>query len=200
MSFLAVLRRKWKYSVENPGPGRLIYREGNREYTFPVYEDDSGTVLVGVPSSQRIHFFFNWYWHPRDFPPAASKRILPRIAEYLRADGSRVRVFSRGEGLEFYAELFACRARASELLEEAGFTWFVDYSAIDLAHEVYGLEIGGIKSERAAGRMRVVLLEGFPHWHHARASLHGGGPDPGWTLSVSMFPSESRASGSYDEL
>src|SRR5579885_1135368 len=97
MSMLAALAKRWHYSVENPGAGRLLYREGNREYTFPIYEENGVLVLVGVPSSQRIHFFFNWHWHPeQEFSVAARERILPRIEEHLRAAGAEVRVFERG--------------------------------------------------------------------------------------------------------
>ena len=78
----------------------FVYREGNREYTFPIYEEDGVLVLVGVPSSQRIHFFFNWYWHPQEFPAAARERILPRIEEHLRAAGARMRVFERDDDEE----------------------------------------------------------------------------------------------------
>lgn len=202
MSILAALTKKWNYSVENPGAGRLVYREGNREYTFPIYEEDGVLVLVGVPSSQRIHFFFNWYWHPREFSPAAGAKILPRIAEHLRANGARVRFFTRGDGVEelqFHPELFEYRGRASELLEEAGLSWFSDYSSIDLVHEEYGLEVAGIQREADVRRILSTLQRGFPHWHHTRVSLYEHGREPGWVVSISMFPPESCASGWYDE-
>jgi hypothetical protein len=192
MSMLAAIAKRWNYSVESPGTGRLLYREGNREYTFPIYEENGVLVLVGVPSSQRIHFFFGWYWHPQDFSPAARARILPRIEEHLRAAGARVRVFEReyeGEDFEFYPELFAERARASELLEEAGYTWFGDYSAIDLLHEEYGLEICGLQTERDAQVVAETLRNGFPHWHHQNICLHDHGRDPGWTVALCLFPS-----------
>jgi hypothetical protein len=203
MSILAALTKKWNYSVENPGAGRLVYREGNREYTFPIYEEDGVLVLVGVPSRQRIHFFFNWYWHPRDFSPAARARILPRVAEHLRASGARVRVLPARErapqDLAFHPELFAERGRASELLEAAGYAWFGDYSSIDLVHEDYGLEIGGIRNEADVMPILAALRRGFPHWHHTRVCLHEDGREPGWIVTICMFPSEPCASGWVDE-
>jgi len=202
MSVLAALTKKWNYSVENPGSGRLVYREGNREYTFPIYEEDSIWVLVGVPSSQRIHFFFNWYWHPREFPAASQQRILPRVEQYLRAAGARVRVFERvddeGEDFEFYPELFEYRSRALELLETAGYTWLSDFSSIDLLHDDYGLEICGVQNEKDVKLMMEALQRGFPHWHHQRVCLHDCGRDPGWAGSICMFPSRSRNSEWYD--
>jgi hypothetical protein len=203
MSILTALRKKWNYSVESPGTGRLVYREGNREYTFPIYEEAGVLVLVGVPSAQRIHFFFNWYWHPTDFSATAEARILPRIAEHLGATGAEVRVITRGDAaeqeLEFHPELFEHRGRASELLEEAGYTWFSDYNSIDLVHEEFGLEIGGIPNERDVKPILAALKRGFPHWHHTRVYNHEHGREPGWTLVICMFPPQSCASGSYDE-
>lgn len=203
MSILAALTKKWNYSVESPGAGRLVYREGNREYTFPIFEDEGDWVLVGVPSSQRIHFFFNWCWHPREFPAAARARILPRIEEHLRAAGARVRIFEREENVEedfeFYPELFEHRSRASELLETAGYTWFSDYTSIDLLHEEYGLEICGVQNECDVKPIVDALQQGFPHWHHQKVSLHDYGRDPGWAVSICMFPSRSWSTERYDE-
>lgn len=202
MSILAALAKRWHYSVDYPGTGRVLYREGNREYTFPVYEEEGAVVLVSIPSSQRIHFFFKWYWHPQDFSRAAQERILPRIVEHLGANGAEVRVFERGragEEFEFYPALFEDRTRASELLEEAGYTWFADYSSIDLLHEDYGLEICGLHTEGDVKRVAEALRRGFPHWHHQNVCLQDRGRDPGWAISLCMFPSRSCNSGWYDE-
>ena len=54
MSMFSALAKRWNYSVENAGEGRVLYREGNREYTFPLYAQDGVWVLVGAPSAQRI--------------------------------------------------------------------------------------------------------------------------------------------------
>ena len=110
MSILAALTKKWNYSVESPGAGRLVYREGNREYTFPIYEENGVLVLVGAPSSGAglLLFQLSAFWHPHEFSPAARARILPRLENYLQSEseGARVRVFEQGEHpgqeLEFY--------------------------------------------------------------------------------------------------
>src|SRR5579863_6915040 len=151
MNIIGALRRKFHYSVKAPGGGRLIYREGNHEYTFPVYEENGAIVVVGTPSSERVHLFFNWYPSRHDFTNDARKRILPRLEAHLRAESLKVRVFERSveaEGLELYPELFEQRSHASELLEAAGYTWFSDYSSIEPVHEDYGLEVCGIKNDR----------------------------------------------------
>lgn len=191
----AALAKRWNYSVENAGEGRLLYREGNREYTFPLYEENGVWVLVSVPSAQRIHFFFSWHWHPQEFNAKTGERILPRIAEHLRAGGAEVRIFERAgqaeEEFEFYPELFEHRGRATELLDEGGLTWFTDYSSIDLLHADYGLEVCGIKSQRDARRVAMALQRGFPHWHHQNVCLHDSGREPGWAVALCMFPSRS---------
>ncbi len=192
MSMLGALAKKWNYSVQSPGAGRLLYREGNREYTFPIFQENGVFILVGVPSSQRIHFFFNWYAQPQEFPPAARDRILPRIEEHLRAAGERVRIFDReepGGDFIFYPELFESRNRAIELLEAAGLQWFSDYASIDLLHGEYGLEIGGIQNESDVRIIAEALQDGFPHWHHQNVCVHDHGREPGWTVALCMFPS-----------
>jgi hypothetical protein len=203
MSILTALQRKWKYSVKSPGVGRLVYREGNREYTFPIYEENGVLMLVDIPSALRIHFFFNWYAQPCDFSPATRARIVPRIVEHLRTHGMDVTVFSRGNDgnrkLEFHPELFEYRACASDLLAEAGFAGFGDYAAIDLVHEEYGLEITGIRDEIDARKMLVMLGRDFPHWHHRRVYFQQHDGEPGWTLVICMLASEPCVSGWHDE-
>jgi hypothetical protein len=200
MSMLTALAKKWNYSVENPGAGRLVYREGNREYTFPLYEENGALVLVGVPSSQRICFFFTWHWHPPEFSAAARERILPRIAGHLQAAAARVRIFERNDqDFQFYPELLEQCGRASELLEEAGFGWLRDYSSIDVLHEEYGVEICGVKTEARAMRMAAALQRGFPHWHHQNICRHEPGRDSGWAAALSMFPARPCNSEWLDE-
>jgi hypothetical protein len=198
---MSVLRRNWHYSVKSPGAGRLVYREANCEYTFPIFEQNGEMVLVGTPSSQRTHLFFNWYPNHREFPNAARERIVPRIAAHLRAEGLNVRVFEREvdavASFEFYPELFEDRNRALEMLEEAGFAWFSDFTSIDPVHEDYGLEISGVKEEDVKPIMNA-LEQGFPHWHHHKYSLHDGGREPGWSVILCMFPPKSCNAGSYD--
>ncbi len=192
MSILGALTNRLNYSVTFPAAGRLVYREGNREYTFPVYEEQGAVVVVGTPSSERVHFFFNWYPSRRNFPPAARERILPRLEAHLRAEALNVRVFNRqtehAGGLEFHPELFEHRSRASELLDTAGYTWFSDYASIDPVHEDYGLEVCGIQNHRDVKPVLDVLQKGFPHWHHHHYGLHDAGREPGWSVTVCMFP------------
>ena len=102
------------------------------------------------------------------------------------------------EDFEFYPELFEHRGRAAELLEAAGYTWFSDFSSIDLLHEEHGLEICGVQNEQDIKPIMEALQRGFPHWHHQKIYLHDCGREPGWTVSICMFPSRSRNSEWYD--
>jgi hypothetical protein len=202
MSIIATLTKRWHYSVENPGAGRLVYREGNHEFTFPYYEKDGAVVLVGVPSSQRVHFFFNWYPCRREFSEAARNRILPRIAEHLQSQCGEVRVLERGDpeggDFEFYPELFEQRGRVADILAAAGYSWFGDFSSIEPLHEEYGLEVCGILNDNAVGPIMEALRREFPHWHHQKVCLQDYGREPGWTVSICMFPSRPCNSGWYD--
>ena len=202
MSIIGILAKKLNYSVKLPEAGHLVYREGNREYTFPVYEENGAVVVVGTPSSERVHFFFNWYPSRRDFPIDARDRILPRVEAHLRAEALNVRVFSReldpGEDFEFYPELFEYRNQASDLLADAGYNLFSDFNAIDLIHEDYGLEICGIHSDVDVKPILDALHEGFPHWHHHNYGLQDGGREPGWSVSITMFPPKAVTGGRYE--
>jgi hypothetical protein len=202
MSIIGVLAKKLNYSVKTPSAGRLVYREGNHEYTFPVYEENGEVVVVGTPSSERVHLFFNWYPSRPEFPLAARARILPRLAAHLRAEDFQVRVFDReppdGPGFVFHPELFEHRGRASALLEDAGYAWFSDYSSIEPVHEDYGLEICGIRDDRDVKPILDALQEGFPHWHHHNYCQHEGGREPGWSVAISMFPPKICGSERHD--
>lgn len=173
------------------GPGRLIYREKNREYLFGFYEEDGEVIIVGEPSRWRIHYFFGWYWLPLEFSTAERERILPAILEHFRSEERSARVFDRGDedgrGFVFYPELFEARGRAFEVLEEAGFVWFSDYSSIDLLHEEYGLEVCGIREARNVKTIEAAMREGFPQWHFSGVCHHDYGREPGWKFRIHMF-------------
>jgi hypothetical protein len=143
--------QRFDHKVKMDSPGRLNYRERNQEYVFPVYEKDGEVVIAGLPSQRRIFYFFNWCSQSRDFPEADKQRILPRLLNFFQRQGKQARIFDLGDAAEhpflFFPELFEERGKAAELLDIGGFTWFTDYSSIDLLHEEYGLEVCGIKEE-----------------------------------------------------
>jgi len=204
MSVFTIIKTKWNYSIEYPQRGMVIYREGNCEYTFPAYEEEDCFVVVGVPSSQRIHLFFNSYAQQKNFSESDQLRIFTRIQEHFVRLGIQVRIFTQAGKDElsvgFYPELFQHRDCASELLDDAGYTLFRNFDSIDVLHEEYGLEITGIREEQMIKPILEAMRTGFPHWHHYTACLQDSDCERGWNLVVSMFPVEACSSGWYDEI
>lgn len=186
-----------QYTVVVNGPGRVVYREGNREYLFPFYEEDGDLIVSGEPTKQRVHLFFGWYWLTARVSEMEVERILPRVIGHFRNTGRRVRAFDRGnadgQGFVFHPELFEARARASDAIEVAGFSMFSDYSSIDLLHEEYGLEICGIRKEKDVETITKALQLTFPHWHFTGVCFKCGRRDPGAKLRIHMF--RRRSSG-----
>jgi hypothetical protein len=194
MSLISALTKKWDYSVENPGDGRLVYREENREYTFPFYEEGGVWVLADFPSAQRIHYFFSWQSLPVEFSPETRERVLSRILKRFRDWSLPLRVRERGEAADgefaFHPELFDHRAAAIECLDESGLRMFSEYGSVELLHKEYGLEICGIRRSADVHLIAALLHSKFPQWHHCQYCLHDEGVSD-WTLSASLFPARS---------
>jgi hypothetical protein len=180
-----------RFSVSLDSPGRLIYREGNSEFSFPVYESNHQWILVDVPTLKRIRLFFGWYRIPFKFADAERERILPRLVQYLASDHEAVRVFDRADAdcrsFSFYPELFDQRSEATDILGDAGIEWLTSYTSIDLLHEEYGLEVCGIQQQSDLDTIADVLFEAFPHWHHHRVCYKEGEREPGWKFAIHMF-------------
>jgi hypothetical protein len=184
------MKRTQKHQIERPEPGVLTYREGGTEFRFPVYDEDDEVVFVAWPTSQRTFLFLSWTRVPKEFSKSDRERITPRVVEHFQRNGTRVRVFARPEEQEFqfHPELFECKGRASEVLDTAGFTWFTDYSSIDLLHEEFGLEICGIQEESNVKPIAEAMRAEFPHWHYCHVCYKDYGRDPGWKFALHMFP------------
>lgn len=192
---------KWKCQIARPKPGVLSYRERASEYHFPIFEAEGDTVFVAWPTEQRVLYFLlgGWIWVPKQFTEAQREHITSRVVAHLREQGNSVRVLTRTpaseRAIEFHPELFEAKGRASELLDDLGLTWFSDYSSIDLLHEEFGLEVCGIQDEAQVTPIYRALQRGFPHWHYGHACWHNRQRDPGWTVSIHLFPQEFPARG-----
>ena len=123
------MTRERKYEIQSTEPGALTYREGGTEFRFPIYQEDGVTVFVAWPTSKRIFLYFafgGWTRVPKEFPKADHDRITAHVIEHFRRRGVRVRVVEPPErdekGLQFHPQLFECKGRASELLNDAGVT------------------------------------------------------------------------------
>ena len=189
------MSRERKYEIQSTEPGVLTYRQGGTEFRFPVYKEDGEVVFVAWPTSKRVFLYFafgGWTVVPKEFPKRDHDRITTHVVRHFRKEGARVRVLERPEkdekGLQFHPQLFECKGRASELLDEAGFTWFSDYSSIDLLHEEFGLEVCGIREDSNVEPIAQAMRGGFPHWHYSHVCFKDGERDPGWKFALHMFP------------
>jgi hypothetical protein len=189
------MKQKQQCQIERPEPGVLAYREGGTEYRFPFYDEGGEIVFVAWPTTQRIFLCFllgGWTRVPSKFSAPDRERITARVVDHFRRQGARIRVLTRTEGEEqgfqFHPKLFECKGRASEILDSAGFAWFSDYSAIDLLHEEFGLEVCGIHEECSVEPIAQAMRTGFPHWHYSRVCHKNCGREPGCKFALHMFP------------
>ena len=51
------------------------------------------------------------------------------------------------DSFAFHPELLDERTRVIAELSDAGFEWLSDFGAVDLLHDVYGLEVTGVREE-----------------------------------------------------
>ncbi|HUO11073.1 MAG TPA: hypothetical protein VM008_22425 [Phycisphaerae bacterium] len=68
----------------------------------------------------------------------------------------------------FHPEIFEYKNAAESALAAHGFDCLTHYSAIDLRHEDFGLEVLGIKTEADAIRIARVLKSQLHAWPHIR--------------------------------
>lgn len=64
----------------------------------------------------------------------------------------------------FAPELFEYRNDVIAALAEAGFEWLTHYSSVDPLHDVYGIEVCGIREQEDAARILRLLAGMFPSW------------------------------------
>ena len=72
------------------------------------------------------------------------------------------------EPFAFHAELFALRNVVLAMLADHGFAWLSDFGSIDLSHDIYGLEVCGIREESDAHAIERLLRMRFSSWRHSR--------------------------------
>jgi hypothetical protein len=88
----------------------------------------------------------------------------------------------------FSPELLEVRNTVSEALSERGFEWLTDYAAIDVMHDVYGIEVLGIRQEDDADAILDVLRDLFPSWEICRTYYKDKGRDPGFWVTIQRDP------------
>ena len=95
------------------------------------------------------------------------------------------------EPFAFHAELFEFRTDVLELLAEHGFVWLSDFGSIDLAHDIYGIEVCGVREESDAHAIEELLRQKFPSWRHWRMYYKDASTrEPGWKVIISRDPED----------
>jgi len=84
----------------------------------------------------------------------------------------------------FYPELFEYRARIMEALGRAGYVWLADFSAVDLEHDVFGIEVLGLRERADALRVVNVAAGVVPDWRERTIYYRDTTRDPGWAVSI----------------
>lgn len=94
----------------------------------------------------------------------------------------------------FHPELFEHRGDAIEALADAGLDWLSDYSSVDVLHDLFGLEVCGLREEDEARVALDALRARFPGWRFGHVQLKDwGGRDTGWRAVLHRDPREERA-------
>jgi hypothetical protein len=89
---------------------------------------------------------------------------------------------------EFRAELFDHRNAALEALAEHGYQWLSDFGSVDMLHDLFGLEVCGIRAEADARAIRRLLEGLFPGWRHRRLFHKDYGREAGWKVVITRDP------------
>lgn len=93
------------------------------------------------------------------------------------------------EPFAFHAELFELRTEVLELLAEHGYAWLSDFGSIDLAHDVFGIEVCGIHEESNARAIEGLLRRKFSSWRYSRNYYKDASTrEPGWKVIISRDP------------
>jgi hypothetical protein len=95
------------------------------------------------------------------------------------------------EPFAFHPEMFELRNDVLDLLTEHGFAWLSDFTSIDLLHDVYGIEVCGIREEADARTIETLLRKRFPSWRYSRRYYKDAGTrEPGWKVIISRDPED----------
>ena len=88
----------------------------------------------------------------------------------------------------FSPELYDVRNSVASELHERGLDWLTHYLAIDVMHDVHGIEVCGIEREDDATRILGVLKEMSPSWKIHRSYYKDCGRDLGFVVTIQRDP------------
>ena len=97
------------------------------------------------------------------------RNVSRNVLEIFKVTGLHriLRIEVQGEGnspIRFSPELFEDRNRVIEALDEGGFSWLGDFTAVEPLHDVYGIEVRGIRRGDDANRIQELLEHLYPDW------------------------------------
>jgi anti-anti-sigma factor len=118
--------------------------------------------------------------------------IRPKVFEIFRitkldkvfeiTDESEDRV---EDPLRFVPELFEQRGRVLAALESADFYWWRDYSTVYPLHDLYGIEVNGIRSREDARQILKLLHAVIPEWKRSKLCVGWRwGADPNFIARI----------------
>ena len=91
----------------------------------------------------------------------------------------------------FSPELFEHKTKALEVLADNDIVWMVDFSGVDVVHDLYGIEIEGIPDEALATRIMGIMRASFEFelapvnkWKHSRTYPEHSG----WVVEINKYP------------
>jgi hypothetical protein len=152
-----------------------------------------------------------WWWKAHVFRRQSSSLVtlefLGNRIEWTATFGPHGLVFQRGsetggganaaehpnevadrDVFRFAPELFEVRNAVIAELRERGFEWLTHYSAVDVMHDVYGIEVCGIHKEDDASNILAVLRQMFPSWSTCRTYHTDHGRDQGYWVTIQRDP------------
>jgi hypothetical protein len=92
---------------------------------------------------------------------------------------------------KFHGELFEVRTAVLNHLADCGFVWLSDFGAVDLQHDIYGLEVTAIRDEEDAKSIHRVLQKMLPDWRFARTFYEDQNcGELGWKVMISKQPEQ----------
>jgi hypothetical protein len=97
---------------------------------------------------------------------------------------SRDQKAAKRNGFRFAPELLEIRNKVIVELSRRGFEWLSHYSAVDPMHDVYGIEVCGIREKRDAESILEILREMHPTWKPKRVWYKDYGLEQGWKAEL----------------
>ncbi len=91
----------------------------------------------------------------------------------------------------FHPELLEHRSKALDVLADHEFQWLDNFSCVDLVHDLFGLEVCGIRERDDAVAILRLLERQFPEWPYTNVYYYPYERDRGWKVIIHKLQDES---------